>query len=123
MQMTLTKGQAGTVKLADSTLLMSRILPESINNTYELFSEIFEQCERLGYRRIMLDMAEIRLLTSLAWGRIFAESEKDHIDAIVLFNTNEAMMTVARQMGIDSKGGVYKKISIIPDADISGYVQ
>ncbi|WP_027182790.1 ATP-binding protein [Desulfovibrio inopinatus] len=86
-------------------------------NISQGFTELFEAAATLGKgRKVFIDIKNVRLLNSMAWGSIFAESEHEDVESIVLFNAGEAIVRSAKLMGLDARHGeVYEKIQLIPD--------
>jgi anti-sigma regulatory factor (Ser/Thr protein kinase) len=76
--------------------------------------EIFEEVSREPARVVLFDMRKVRMITSMAWGQIFAEVERPDLSRLVLFNAAEAVLATARQMGLGSRGGDYAKIEVYP---------
>ncbi len=74
--------------------------------------EVFDLLNAIGKKAIYIDLKNIYILTSLAWGTIFAETEKKEIELIHLFNVNEAIRTTAKQMGIEGRNDHYSKIKV-----------
>lgn len=69
-------------------------------------------CLKIKIERFFIDMKHIRILDSLAWGVIFAEAEKEEISLIYLFNSSEAIIKTAAQLGIKDRNDCYSKIKV-----------
>lgn len=79
--------------------------------------EIFECLAGMkgGKKKILFDLKNVRILTSVAWGAFFAEVERKDIDLICLFNANDTIMTLAKQLGIRERNGFSSKFKVFPD--------
>lgn len=74
--------------------------------------EVFDLLSVVEKKAVYVDLKNIRILTSLAWGTIFAEAEKEDLELIHLFNANETIRSTAKQMGIEERNDHYSKIKI-----------
>ena len=80
-------------------------------------SEIMDKIENIPNRTIFLDLKSVRILSSLTWGSLFAEVQKDAVRQIILFNASETILKTADQMGLTTREEeAYKKIVLLPDA-------
>ena len=75
-------------------------------------AEIFESLGAMSDTSMFIDIKHVRLMSSMGWGTIFAESEKDTVKRIVLFNASEALRRSAEQMGLPRNEGPYAKINV-----------
>jgi len=80
-------------------------------------SEIFDSLSTMGERSAFIDLKQVRLLSSMGWGAIFAQAELPGVRRIVLFNAGEAVMRSAEQMGLPRNEGPYAKISVLSGCD------
>jgi len=80
-------------------------------------AEILDKIGHIQDRTIFLDLKNVRILSSLTWGSIFAEVQQDIVRQVILFNTSEAILQTANQMGLNTREDeTYKKIILLPDA-------
>ncbi len=64
--------------------------------------EIMDHVLDAGHDRVFLDLSRVQILSSSAWGLIFADAERSEVESIVLFNVNPAIHRAAEQMGVES---------------------
>ncbi|WP_035261944.1 ATP-binding protein [Desulfonatronum lacustre] len=80
-------------------------------------AEILDKVGAVPDRTVFLDLKGVRILSSLTWGSIFAEVQKDAVRQVILFNAGEAILQTANQMGLTTREEeTYKKIVLLPDA-------
>lgn len=79
-------------------------------------SELLEEMAGIADRTVFIDLRNVRLITSMGWGAIFAHVESPDMKGVVLFNANEAILKAAGQMGIGTRTGAYEKIRLFPDS-------
>lgn len=73
-----------------------------------------------GATRVWIDMTGVNILTSTAWGGLFADAEKEVVELIVLLNTTPSLMQTARLMELGKGDGPSGKIRVFGADDSEG---
>jgi len=100
--------------LPEGVVLISDLGPKI--DVFKAISEVFDHVSTVAPRKVFLDLKEVKLLSSLVWGTIFAQATEATMELIVLFNASEAIKTAAEQMGLAKRHGDYGKIRVLEDA-------
>lgn len=112
-----TNNNNATVSLYESIVFINEMKTDWEKSVFHVIGDVFDGIRSLKNLQVFIDMKKIKLLSSTDWGLFFAETEMDNIADIVLYNSNETLMTSARQMGIGSKGAPYDKIKVFSGVD------
>jgi hypothetical protein len=81
--------------------------------TFPAVAELFDLLSKTDASNYFLDAGNLRILTSSSWGTIFAQADRDEVKRIIIFNAGPAVVTTAKQMGIEGRGDSYAKIRIL----------
>jgi anti-anti-sigma regulatory factor len=102
--------QADVYSLHKETALVTGVeFSSQYSNIMHGLGEIMDHVLEAGHDQVFLDLTRVQILSSSAWGLLFADAERPEVESIVLFNVNPAIRRAAEQMGVESS---YPKIKV-----------
>jgi hypothetical protein len=111
----LVHAQADLRTLDGGIFIASNFRPKE-EKPFSAVAELFDLFNSEGSRYMFADLQHVRLLSSTAWGTIFAEASRENVEGIVLFNAGPALVATAKQMGLEKRTDYCRKISVLPDS-------
>lgn len=96
------------------TVLITDLELKNRNNISNGLAEIFANLGNIKPKKILIDLKQVRVLSSMTWGTIFSEAE-ENTELILLFNVNKAIQETAKQIGLNTRKGIYSKIKLFED--------